>query len=197
LAVYRGMPFKVITLDEAKHSLASGPEHFEQLFPGIFLLAIGRLRARQVDPTPDDPLGPQGTHEYPALDLDKTLSMSFGERLTHAMQDHPLAGCTFFLSRQQVDQPQQIGRRVGSDLTIPDASVSDHHCEARLVQGSDRLAVTDLDSTNGTSINLRQLTAGAPAEVQDEEILTVGRYGFQLLRAPTLHRALLELVRPT
>jgi FHA domain len=197
LAVYRDMSFKVVTLDEAKHSLASGPERFEQLFHGIFLLAIGRLRARQIDPTADDPLAPQKTMEYPALDLDKTLSMSFGERLTHAMQDHPLAGCTFFLSQDLADQPQSIGRRVGSDLTVPDASVSDHHCDVRLVQGGDLLEVTDRGSTNGTSINLRQLTAGAPAEIQDEEILTVGRYGFQLLRAQTLHQALLELVRPT
>jgi len=188
------MPFKLVTLDQARRSLAAGPQRFTQTYPGVFLLAIGLLRARQIDPPERGETG--GTREYPALDLERTLSMSFGERLTHAMQDHALAGCTFFLPSDLAGQVQTIGRRVGSDLTVPDQSVSEHHCTVSLPEPHDRLIVTDLNSTNGTSIDLRALAPGEPAELPDEAILTVGRYGFQLLCATTLHRALLELVRP-
>jgi pSer/pThr/pTyr-binding forkhead associated (FHA) protein len=48
--------------------------------------------------------------------------------------------------------PFRVGRRPSSDLVLPNADVSNAHAE--FVVGDDTVTVFDLDSTNGTFINV-------------------------------------------
>lgn len=187
------MSLDLVTLDHARAESRFGEESFEQSFPGVFLVALGLLKTRQAEEgvPAAQPLA-RGAVREPDLDLEATLSLSYGERLTHAMQDHPLAGCAFFLPFDAAEEPQVIGRKVGSDLTVPDVSVSDKHCAVRL-DGRRNLVVTDLGTTNGTSIDALRLKTGVPLTAANEQILTVGRYAFQFLHARTLFKALQEL----
>ena len=60
--------------------------------------------------------------------------------------------------RVNLDKPvTSIGRKDDNDLVLPDGSVSGTHCEiAKLEEGI--FQVRDLDSTNGTRVNNRQIT---------------------------------------
>ena len=52
------------------------------------------------------------------------------------------------------------------------------------------LVVVDLGSTNGTNINQRRLQRDEVELLSDGDMLTVGRYSFQLLNAATLYSTL-------
>jgi len=173
-------------LEQARSSMAFGLEQYLQEYPGVFLLAIGLVSAQAGPPRRD--LRRYATEELHALDIEDTCSMDFGERLTHSLNDHPLAGCTFFIPCTDLT-PKIVGRKPECDLTIPDTSVSDQHCELRLTKAGPML-VTDMGSTNGTLVNLEHLDPGVSTEIADEQILTVGRYSFQFFEARSLHAAM-------
>jgi hypothetical protein len=162
---------------------------FLERYPGLFLLAIGHLKAEPSERTRSSLTST--TQEYKTLDtsLDATLRMGFGEHPSPAINSHPLAGCSFFVPRADLPYTLKIGRAMECDLTVPDISVSDIHCIVTLdEQGV--LTIADQGSTNGTFINLRPITPEEPRAIEDEEIITVGRYCFQLLEARTLFEAL-------
>jgi len=186
------MALRLVMLEQARSSMAFGPEQFFDEYPGVFLLAVGLVAAEPVAPAAPRPRVRRAvTQELESLDIEEiedTFSMPFTQRLTHSLNDHPLAGCTFFLPANE-QSPQTVGRKPGCDLTIPDTSVSDHHCQIQLVDGSD-LFVTDLGSTNGTLVNLQRLSPGEATAVEDEAIVTVGRYSFQYFSARSLYAAL-------
>ncbi len=74
------------------------------------------------------------------------------------------------------DRPFTIGREPQNDVVVPDGLVSQRHAEVTLVDGE--WHIRDLDSTNGTFIDGRQVTDGAicpPARI------TLGRNGPTLL----------------
>ena len=146
-------------------------EAFVGDYPGVFLVAMGLLSSQ--------PLGGKGSG---------TLALAFGDRLRHEVQSHPLAGLAFFLRSSRDPHPILLGRTAGCDLTIPDPSVSEQHCRIQIAERG--VEAVDLSSTNGTSINLTRLTAGEPAVLGDEDILTLGRYSFQVLSSATCHAAL-------
>jgi FHA domain-containing protein/uncharacterized protein DUF1707 len=73
-----------------------------------------------------------------------------------------------------------IGRAGGSDLAIPDMTVSWHHAELRLM-GNDWV-LADLGSTNGTRANGWRVGSGLLVRAGDE--VTFGQVGF-LLCDPT------------
>ena len=62
-----------------------------------------------------------------------------------------------------------IGRRRGSDIELPFASVSEQH--ARLSRGEKGWLVADLDSANGTFLNGRQLTPLVPQAFSVGDVL--------------------------
>lgn len=181
------MALRLVMLEQARASMAFGPKQFTDEFQGVFLLAIGMV-ASEPAPQKREVIRRSETQELQSLNIENTFSMKLGERLTHALNDHPLAGCTFFLPNSE-STPQTVGRKPTCDLTVPDTSVSDLHCELCLMDQA-KVFVTDLGSTNGTLINLLRLDPGVPTELEDEAILTIGRYSFQFFIAPSLYKAL-------
>src|SRR5512137_467532 len=68
-----------------------------------------------------------------------------------------------------------IGRLEDNDFSIPEASVSSHHCEV-LLRGSD-VVVKDLNSTNGTFINGEKVTESV---MKPGQILRLGQIEMRL-----------------
>ena len=75
-----------------------------------------------------------------------------------------------------------IGRRPGNDIVLPDAFVSGRHVEVICDDAGCRL--TDLGSTNGTSVNGLRLEANQPQAVVDGDEVQIGQstYRFEALR---------------
>jgi pSer/pThr/pTyr-binding forkhead associated (FHA) protein len=69
-----------------------------------------------------------------------------------------------------------IGRVDDNIFCIPEASVSSHHCEV-LLRGTD-VVVHDLNSTNGTFLNGRQVTG--EAVIKPGQILRLGQVEMRL-----------------
>ena len=69
-----------------------------------------------------------------------------------------------------------VGRVEDNTFPIPEASVSSHHCEV-LLRGGD-VIINDLNSTNGTFINGRQITGEAP--IKPGQILRLGQVEIRL-----------------
>jgi pSer/pThr/pTyr-binding forkhead associated (FHA) protein len=65
-----------------------------------------------------------------------------------------------------VGQKLTIGRLGDNDVKVEDASVSSHHGEIELGEGS--AVLRDLDSTNGTFLNGEQITGEHPLAEGDE-----------------------------
>lgn len=184
------MALRLVMMEQARSSMSFGQDQFLEEYPGVFLMAVGMVAAQESAHSPEQQQGLRAskTLEVPKIELDNTLSMGSGERLGHAMRDHPLAGCTFFLPSATPTR-LIVGRKVDCDLTVPDVSVSDEHCELQLDE-SGTLLVTDLGSTNGTRINLARLEPNVAMALEDEDVLTVGRYSFQYFAAASLFEAL-------
>jgi hypothetical protein len=152
-------------------------EEFIAEYPGVFLLAMGFVSGEIVTRQRGN----------------DTLAINFGDRLRHdPSQEHPLAGCAFFIRAGGESDKVTIGRSPQCNLTVPDPSVSELHCCVMITD--EGVAAMDLDSRNGTSINMQRLASGTPSLLGDEDILTLGRYSFQVMTAGTLHSAL-ELLR--
>ncbi len=79
-----------------------------------------------------------------------------------------------------------IGRSAGSDVRLPDPSVSQRHASIR-AQGAD-YAIVDEGSTNGTWVGGIQLTPNTPRLVRSGDLVRVGRVWLELAigqKAPT------------
>lgn len=74
-----------------------------------------------------------------------------------------------------------VGRLAQCDLALRDATVSRHHAE--LAVDGTTVSLRDLDSTNGTFLNGRRITAAAAAKAGDA--LAFGKVAFQLEEAPS------------
>lgn len=146
---------------------------FRERYPGVFLLAMGFLAVEKI-------IGRTRNGRN-----DPTAAVTFGAKLKHdAGQAHPLAGQVFLLQPASDLPFILIGRKDTCQIVVPDASVSEEHC--RIVVSNEGAIVYDCDSTNGTSINLERLAPSKPRILDDEDILSLGRYSFQYLKAGTL-----------
>jgi pSer/pThr/pTyr-binding forkhead associated (FHA) protein len=176
------MDIRLIQMSELRAATEEHEEDaFVQRYPGAFLLAMGYLAAEEIQ----DAKRPKGG----AAQQPGTVAFAFKSYMRHeAKKPHPLAGLAFFLRPTGPLPVVTIGRGADCGITIPDGSVSESHC--RLEVTPEGVAVVDPGSTNGTSINLEWLEPGVPKIVADEDILSVGRYSFQLLSAQTLYREL-------
>ncbi len=151
-------------------------ESFVEGHPGVFLVAMGFLSAEVVGP---------------GRLTGETSALVVGEHLRHdpkGAASHPLAGHAFLLRAGGERNEVVLGRAAECDLTIPDASVSERHCAIRLTERG--VAAIDLESRNGTSINLSRLAPGKPELLADEDMLTLGRYSFQVMSSGTFFTAL-------
>jgi len=107
-------------------------------------------------------------------------------------QPHPLAGHVFRIQPDSSLPRLILGRRPSCEIHVPDASVSESHLRIEVLDRE--LIVEDLGSKNGTSINLKRVPPGQTERLGDGDLLTVGRYSFQLLSAFSLY-AQLALIR--
>ncbi len=177
------MTVQTVRIDDLRPAMALGPQHFISQHSGSFLLALGLVAAETTDER-----GYQRSQTAEWQVAEDTLTMNFGERLKHGLDAHPLAGRAFYFPTPDPKRTLIAGRVDSSDLQIPDSSVSERHCGVRV--DSDKLIVTDLNSTNGTWADLSPLMPGMPRQVLDEGMLTIGRYSFQFYCAPSMCRAL-------
>jgi FHA domain len=85
--------------------------------------------------------------------------------------------------------PISLGRTDQTDLTIADKSVSKRHCVFEVA--ADGVHLTDLGSTNGTSVNGEPLVANTPRVLQGGETIDIGNFAF-LFQTPDQLLALLR-----
>lgn len=85
-----------------------------------------------------------------------------------------------------------IGRSKSNDLVMMDFAISRAHAELELTDAG--FTLRDLGSSNGTRINGRLLKQDASI-VRDRDILSFGRYEFQLLSPADLYDLLKSRVR--
>lgn len=170
------LPLETLQLDIRQEDKGG----FVAKYPGAFLLAMGYVAVEQLRRRRPG----AGSPAQHAL----TTAVSFGQHRRHEAESHPLAGLAFFIRPSDDVQAVTIGRSTECHIAIPDESISQLHCQ--LDVRDDGVYVVDVGSTNGTSINLKQLEVGSPGLVADQDILSVGRYSFQLLSAQTLYSEL-------
>lgn len=175
------MEIDLVTLESLRQKLPEMKrEEFLARYPGAFLLAMGFLATENIRAR---------HHAARAIRdgvRDVTAAVSFGPRLRYdPLKSHPLAGCAFFLRPTGQDDRVLIGRSKSCEITVPDSSVSERHC--RIEVTGDGVIVVDLDSTNGTTVNLERIEPTGHRVLADEDVVSVGRYSFQMLAAQTLY----------
>jgi pSer/pThr/pTyr-binding forkhead associated (FHA) protein len=69
--------------------------------------------------------------------------------------------------------PKVIGRKAGYEVLVRDRSVSKMHTEI-FKDEKDNFFITDLNSTNGTSLNNKSLEPNKPFPLNDEDFLKLG-----------------------
>lgn len=77
------------------------------------------------------------------------------------------------LSFEVKPEKLSVGRQPDNQVSLPEASVSSHHCE--LFAKGDDIIVKDLNSTNGTFINEKQLEAGKEVPLRPGQVLRLGQ----------------------
>lgn len=87
--------------------------------------------------------------------------------------EDPLVGARASLTGQTV-----VGRAAGSDLCLPDASVSRRHASLREIDG--RWWLTDQRSTSGTILNGRRLEPNTPAPLEPGDRIAIGPWLFRV-----------------
>ena len=175
------MQLETLSLEQLRNQLRKLDAHeLTQSYPGSFLLPMGFLSVEEI---------------RAVKDLNSTAGVRFRNPLRHDLkQDHPLAGIVFFLPASSADQSHSIGRSEECGIVVPDDSVSYRHCQLQLGQAGELLA-TDLGSTNGTKVNLDSVDVGVRTALGAEDILTLGRYSFQVHTADSLFEALALIMK--
>ncbi len=72
--------------------------------------------------------------------------------------------------------PFSVGRKVGCSLQLPSKTVSGNHANLSIEDG--KLTVSDLDSTNGTYVNGRRLTA--PCVLNEGDMIQFADFAFRV-----------------
>lgn len=89
-------------------------------------------------------------------------------------------GHRFFLTQPEMT----LGRDPIADITISDPSISRKH--ATVTKKDHLVTLTDLGSVNGSFINDRKLVAGAPVELEKEDMVRIGNTILKYLPAGEL-----------
>jgi hypothetical protein len=151
-------------------------DHFVEQYPGCYLLAMGLLSTEEI--LASSPAG-----------FGSTMPVRFGQNPRHALGSfHPLAGYAFHFRPRSKEVMLMLGRSRYCDVLVPEDTISEEHC--RLLIRGEQMAVIDIGSTNGTSVNLTRLERGDPRRLVDGDMVTIGRYSFQFLSARSLHLTL-------
>ncbi len=75
-----------------------------------------------------------------------------------------------------------IGRKAENDILVADEAASRFHAELFLDAATDKLSLTDLDSTNGTFVNQDRLTETVELHANDQ--VRIGQYTLDVDRGP-------------
>lgn len=174
------MTIRPLTLEILRREASARPRPaFAKDHPGFFLVAMGVLSAEEAA-------------RDRAVREDATLPMTFGEAPRHDLtRTHPLAGAVFYLPLEP-RLSVSLGRGPACAIVVPDESVSELHCRLE-VSADGAFGVVDLGSTNGTSVNQIRIEPEQVEPLSDGDLLTVGRYSFQLLGPEALEETLAEL----
>ena len=89
-----------------------------------------------------------------------------GPRIVRTMGGHSVG------EEMSIANGLTIGRGQGCTVRLQDEEMSSKHAEFRVDAG--QAVVTDLDSTNGTYVNGRKLTANAPAPLKNMDLIKLG-----------------------
>ena len=171
------MKVEMLTLD-ALHEAAREVEkqQFVEQYVGFFLVALGTLSAEEIQ---------QGKQaRVPGLEPD-TVAFSFDGAFDVSQKDYPLRGQVFFLRSGPEADELLVGSSPTCEITVDDSSVSEIHCVIRV--GSADLGVTDAQSTNGTLVNLVQLSPQTEKMLNDEDVVSIGRCCFQVFSATAFY----------
>jgi len=125
-----------------------------------------------------------------------TLCLGFQCTSDEGAQGHPLVGCLLPFPSESFRSGARviIGRVPECAVVVEDQAVSSEHCA--LEQRGHGVVVLDLDSTNGTFVNGTPVEPDLAVNVEDEDVLTLGRYSFQFFSPEVLY-TYLQLSPPT
>jgi hypothetical protein len=107
------------------------------------------------------------------------------------MPQPTLVDRVFLLSRGAFAKPGPLtlGRTDAADITIDDTSVSKRHCVFEPTP--EGMSLTDLGSTNGTSVNGAALTPNEPCLLEGGDMIDLGSFVIEFHTADTFSLFLL------
>lgn len=91
-------------------------------------------------------------------------------------------------------QQVSVGRAEENDLVIQDETVSGRHALVRLDAPGGQIQLQDLESTNGTRVNERQVIPLRPASLRDGDLVGFGDAQFFFYSPAGLYAALKKLL---
>jgi hypothetical protein len=97
------------------------------------------------------------------------------------IQQVSLLNRVFAISRGAFDKPGPVtlGRTDGSDIVVPDDSVSKRHCVFEVDAVAGGVTITDTGSTNGTMVGDTQLDANVPRALVSGDPIHTGNFSFR------------------
>lgn len=122
------------------------------------------------------------TMMFKAADLRRELqSLESGDTINAPKERTGIAKSLYVLKKNSSSYPTapneiSVGRSSFNDITIADYVISKK--QALITIFYDKYFITDLDSTNGTSIDGARIPAGVKVEVKKDAIVAFGRYSF-------------------
>jgi len=158
------MSNEVLLKDYIKYRKELSLEEFIKKYPDPVLVPIGYLSAAEIRASKEDSTALLLLNYKPGHESGKS---------------HPLAGKVMILSSKK--DKIYIGRSPNNDIVIPDQTVSSNHAVIGFLGG--QVAIIDLGSKNGTFVNLEQLEPEQYVPLEDEDIISFGRYSFQFFTA--------------
>jgi len=122
------------------------------------------------------------TMMFKAADLRRELhSLEEGDTISTPKRRTGIAKSLYVLKKNNGSYPTapneiSVGRSSFNDITIADYVISKK--QALITIFHDKYFITDLGSTNGTSINGERIATGTKVEVEKNAVIAFGRYSF-------------------
>jgi|GEM_PF-874648 len=161
-----------------------GNAHFQAYFPNSFLVGIGLL----ADLAGDNRSGARMTRSVELDTVDVAADGTPGSAgRVWELKASPIHGTPGVV---------RIGRAQSNDVVVPEFAISQRHCQFETIER--KVMVSDIESLNGTYVNGTQLEKGAVMEIQNLDVLILGRFQFQFFNssgflAEVSERAAMEL----
>ena len=142
-----------------------GVSHFQAYFNHTFLVGIGLLSELAGS-------NREGARMTKAVELDSVETAADGTPgsagRVWALKANPVHGTPTLVA---------IGRAQSNDVVIPEFAISQKHCQFEQVER--KVMVSDIGSLNGTYVNGCKLENESVMEIQNLDVLILGRFQFQ------------------